>query len=441
MPAICVFVRNQFHHDARVTRICSSLQEQGFETTVFAVAAVGAPASDSWEDGHLVARVNVETPIHRSARFVTRSLATLVRRPKPARAGTDVSAPRERSQTQTSLQPVGTGRKSARALLLPLNRTWQNVAYAREAGRRAGRLHPVAYHCNDLNTVLAGWVARRIHPAPLIYDSHELWPHRKRADAGPIKTFVGELADRYWARRADAVVTVNDSIAQHMQRRYRVRQVHVVRNLPATTSRVEPAAAYAIGHVPRPRLMYVGGVQTHRGLEELIDAMPLIKHGTLVVVGPGNDAYRGELEERARSRRVADRVVFHGLVPHAQLVGVLATGDIGFALIKNFCLSYYLSLPNKLTEYIHAGLPVVASDFPEMRSVVEGNQVGIVCDPSDPAAIARSVNELLADTEGLERMKANARAAARELNWELESKRLLAIYRELIPADRWPVKS
>ena len=88
---------------------------------------------------------------------------------------------------------------------------------------------------------------------------------------------------------------------------------------------------------------------------------------------------------------MADRVVLAPPVPTGEVVRWAAGADVGLALIQNVSLSYFLSLPNKLFEYVAAGLPVVASDFPDLRRVVEERGLGTVCRPDDPAAIARAI--------------------------------------------------
>jgi glycosyltransferase involved in cell wall biosynthesis len=327
-------------------------------------------------------------------------------------------------------------RKRLRDLLTPPHRFFQGLRYARLAGERAAALKPVAYHCHDLNSILAGVRARRRHPAPLIYDAHELWPHRNRPDARRRKTWVIERADRYFARRASAVITVNDSIAQHMQRRYGIRDVIVLRNTPSLTARSAPPERGLLDDIDGARLVYVGGIQTHRGLEEIIDAMPTIGGATFVAVGPGDPEYRAGLERRVAERGAGDRVRFVEWVPQEAVIATVAQADLGMCLIKNYCLSYYLSLPNKFFEYVHAGVPVLASDFPEMRRLVDTYELGVVCDPGDPAAIARAVNDLLGRPDDVKRMRDNALKASQELNWERERERLVTLYRRLVVTAR-----
>lgn len=485
-PTVCMFVRNLFLHDARVTREALSLIDAGFSVVVFAVASTERDAGEEWQGPIRVVRITLGTAVSRfvsSLLMVTRIWYRMAMFPRKVRslfsrmvfelrgdgepktygarpAGSSrrmwMSLMRPVRLIVSSVWPLPTGatRKSYseryqgrppatvkalaearhrfRDFIWPLHRFLQTVKFGRIAGRMAADLKPVAYHCHDLNSAWAGYRARRWWDAPVVYDSHELWPHRNRADARRRKTWVLERVDRFFARKARAVVTVNESIARHMEDRYRIPEVVVLRNTPLLSAG-RPDEGIAPLHLPPPRLIYAGGIQTHRGIEELIQAMPSIPQGTLVLIGPGNERYRESLEKLAETHGVHERVRFTGLVKQEALVATIAQGDVGFALIKNYCLSYYLSLPNKFFEYLHAGLPVIASDFPEMRRLVDRYEVGVTCDPADPAAIAKAVTDLLGRPDDMERMRKNAQRAAAEVNWESESKHLLNLYRRLVP--------
>jgi glycosyltransferase involved in cell wall biosynthesis len=451
-----MFVRNKFQHDQRVTRQALTLIANGFHVVVFAVATHPSEAGRETVNGIEVHRMMLETPIskfvralgsvisrwNRLVRRVRRNLAVRVLRrvlriakrvvrgkPMPRKAAPPIARP-------ASVRAANSARDRIRVFLQPAHRFFQAWKFGRRAGAAAASMKPVAYHCHDLNAIMAGYLARRIHRAPMIYDSHELWPHRNRADKRRRKTFVLAVADAFFSRRADAVITVCESIAVHMEKHYRLRKpVNVIRNTPMLYERHQMHTV--ADDVPRPRIMYVGGIQTHRGLEQLIDSMAMIDDGNLIAIGPGLDDYRATLERRARAAGTGDRVRFPGLLPHVEVIETLAKGDVGTVFFQNYCLSYYYSLPNKFFECIHAGLPVVASNFPELQRLIDRYEVGITCDPHDTAAIARAVNWMLANPAELARMRENTKKAAAELNWERESEKYVGIYRALV-GDAWP---
>ncbi len=440
-PVVAMFVRNTFHHDARVTKEATALIDAGADVVVFAVALDPAEVGESQQGQILVIRQQLPSAVWKLvsvlATFIRayakllniskRVVRRLTRRPlpPPKHGAAPTQAP--------TVAAANAARWRLRDFLTPAHRFLQALRFARIAGEEAAALKPVAYHCHDLNSILAGFRARRVHRAPVIYDAHELWPHRNRPDARRRKTWVMEKADAYFSRRADGVITVNESIARHMESRYRLPEVVVIRNIPALAARSAPPPFAVLDDLPRPRLVYVGGIQTNRGIEQVIDALPLIEGAVFFAVGPGHDSYRATLERRAVERGVGARVRFLPRVPIESVVQTVAQGDLGMCLFQGGHLSYYWTLPNKFFEYIHAGVPVLASDFPETRRLVDRYEIGAVCDPGDPADIAAKVKDLLSRSDDLARMRDNTTKAAQELNWELERKHLVELYRRLVP--------
>jgi glycosyltransferase involved in cell wall biosynthesis len=439
---VAMFVRNTFHHDARVTKEATALIDEGVDVVVFAVAIDPAEVGESQQGPIRVIRQTLPSAVWKLVSLVAafiREYAKLLNIAKRIlRRATGRSAPPSTkggtpATPARSVAAANAARWRLRDFLTPAHRFLQGIRYARVAGEQAAALKPVVYHCHDLNSILAGFRARRLHPAPVIYDAHELWPHRNRPDARRRKTWVMEKADRYCSRHADGVITVNESIARHMEKRYGLPEVVVIRNIPALAARDEPPPFAVLDDLPRPRLVYVGGIQTNRGIEQVIDALPQIEGAVFFAVGPGDDSYRAALERRAAEHGVAGRVRFLPRVPIASVVRTVTQGDLGMCLFQGGYLSYYWTLPNKFFEYIHAGVPVLASDFPETRRLVDRYEIGAVCDPGDPADIAAKVNDLLSRPDDLARMRDNTTKAAQELNWELEQKHLVALYRRLVP--------
>jgi glycosyltransferase involved in cell wall biosynthesis len=149
------------------------------------------------------------------------------------------------------------------------------------------------------------------------------------------------------------------------------------------------------------------------------------------MMGYGPSKYIDEFQEFALSNGVHLRVSFFGPVPVEEVTLYASTADLGIAPIENVCLSYYYSSPNKVFEYMSAGLPVVGSSFPELRKIIESYHLGRTFDPDDPEDIAKAINDVLSDSGRYEQMKRNAIEAAKIFNWENESKKLLAFYRSL----------
>jgi glycosyltransferase involved in cell wall biosynthesis len=141
-------------------------------------------------------------------------------------------------------------------------------------------------------------------------------------------------------------------------------------------------------------------------------------------------AYAEQLERLAEQLGVSGRTHFHPPVALAELLSYTHQADVGVSLLVDSCENHRLALPNKLFEYLAAGLPVVVSDLPEMRRLVTERGVGWVTDSSDPADIARVLGEALGE-RGDHGLRERVRAAAAELNWAHERSRLTDLYARL----------
>ena len=322
-----------------------------------------------------------------------------------------------------------------------LSRPWQNrllsppikhLEFALRVWQLAGHEPAQIYHAKDANTLPAAWLASKRNHAKLIYDSHELETGRNfpSNNVAGIYRKLWTLPEKIFIRQANSIITVSPSIANEISRIYHLPTPYVILNCPLL-SPVQATARLRQEfniHEKLYILLYQGTVSTGRGIEAFLNAVQLIKNVVGVVLGDGSalESYRN----RVRSGEW-ERVYLPGAVLSVDLPLYTASADLGIALIQDNCLSHRLSLPNKLFEYLHAGLPVVCSDLPEMARVVRNYQVGEVVDPEDPSSIANGIQSILGDPVRYARMKANTKKAINDFNWQNESKKLIEIYESL----------
>ena len=290
------------------------------------------------------------------------------------------------------------------------------------------------YHAHDLNTLpVAYWLARK-NRGKLIYDSHEFYLERNMPRAySRYSKFLRQILEGFLVRRSDLTITVNETISNELGRLYKVRPFKVIMNTP---SLVQPARHEVQNllrdelHIPNSMkiLLYSGAITFNRGLPQLMESLNQLRDCVVVLMGPGRDPFKQQLRQASEELGVSNRVYFFGPVPSDQVTTYASGADVGVAPIDNVCLSYYYCSPNKIFEYILAGLPVIASDFPEMRRVVQEYGVGLTFDPSDPVNIARAARGVLDEPELRERVRLNMSEASRVFNWENESRKLLAYY-------------
>lgn len=287
-----------------------------------------------------------------------------------------------------------------------------------------------AYHCHNIHPAPAVLAAARLRGARIVYDAHELYGEvRPGARLGSrLAARLSRIVERAIVRMADEVITTNPSRAAVLARRYGLDEVRVVANVPAAIESVEPLDP---GFPAGPILLYQGGIYAEaRAFEQTICAMRELPGVTLAILGFGRDRDRALIGEWARREGVQDRVILFDAVPFDQLVRIAAAATVGLVPLRNISLNSWFGDTNKLFEYLMAGLPVVGSDFPEVRRVLDEGApaVGEVFDPEDHASIAAAVRSVL-DEDGYEARRHEARRIALDRYcWHHEEVALLSCY-------------
>ena len=420
-PRVCMFVHSPLLHDARVEREAATLAAAGYEVRVVAARGAGTPARER-RDGFEVERVDSDPA---PTRAIRRALAACGR---GGEIGT-VAAPLQGGRAGV--------RGAAERVALRAHLAAELARYVRRAAAAAGAAPARVWMAHDLDALPAAWLAQRRYGGRLLYDSHELFS--ERIAVSPAARPLWRALERRLAPRTDGVITVGDGVAAELARRYGIPTPTVVRNLPAARPPGDDHGSplrSSLGLRADARIaLYLGGLQRGRGLETLVDVAARLADGDVIVLmGPGHPDYVADLRARAARTGAGARVLFAPAVATDDIVRWAAGADVGLALIQNVSLSYFLSLPNKLFEYVAAGLPVVASDFPELRGVVEGRGLGVVCPPHDAEAIARAIAWTLDDPVRHARLRTAARAAAAELTWDSESRILVELVGRLARA-------
>ena len=298
--------------------------------------------------------------------------------------------------------------------------------------RQAAREFPAqVYHASDLYTLPALHAAARAHAGRLAYDARELYAHVAATTGRPWIRLFWQSVERRYIRRADAVFTVSPSIAQALQQTYRITPPIVLYNAP-------PAQSLAPSGVLRERLglsadtaivLHQGQLRSHRGVTRLVEAFRHVPGGVLVFLGDG--PLKPALRQSALHPELAGRVHFLDPVPPDALLPVTASADIGVTLLEDVCLNHRYALPNKLFEYLRAGVPVLGSDLPEVRRVVMDYDVGRVVDPADEAALADTLRYMVDHSEDRARWARNAPAVFDTYSWEQSAARFVRTYQNL----------
>jgi len=301
--------------------------------------------------------------------------------------------------------------------------------FAWKVSQRAEKDTATIYHAFDANTLPAAWIAARRARSKLIYDARELETGRNFS-----ASHVPGIIRRYWAlpeklfiRQAAAIITTSQSHANELVRIYHIPAPWVVKNCPEIYSSEKSNRIHEEFAIPNSNkiVLYQGLLTPGRGIENLFQAIQPLPQTVAVALGDGPSLE--DLRYRARQGEW-QRVYLPGKVPLKELLSYTSSADIGSVLIEDVCLSYRLSLPNKLFEYIQAGLPVIGSNLPEIARVIHEHEIGEVITPENIPDITRAISRLIDDPLHYHEIQLNVQRAAQIYNWENESKKLLQAY-------------
>ncbi len=429
---IAMFVFNPCTRDPRVDREASVLAEAGHQVRVLAFLEPGLPQREA-RNGYEVVRADQRSGWKR---FVDdRLLAPLKkgrkRNPQASEAqpvaAVQVSSPPDRDPAVGGCPPppprelppqASEAVRRHQAYIARINGVWAGMA---------ADWKPQVCHAHDLDTLQAAAEAARLSGARLVYDAHELWSEQHYFGSQEEVAYWEALEARL-APLADQVITVNESIASELERRYGLRPVMPLLNCPRlVTCGPERRGVLRGLSGGRPVALFQGGYMADRGLEELVVAAGMQDRVAVALRGYGDR----EPALRELAARHGGKVLFLPPVPASQMVEGSAEADIGLIPYLPTCLNNYLCTPNKLFEYMAAGVAVAGADVPELRRFIAGEDLGALFDPRSPRAIAGALVEL-AGPARLEGCCARSRRAAEErYNWEREGRKLVDLYHGL----------
>ncbi len=284
---------------------------------------------------------------------------------------------------------------------------------------------------NDLDTLLPNYIIAKLKRTPLVYDSHEYFTEvpelvdRKRVQS------IWKYIERKIFPKLDNVITVNDSIANLFHQDYGILP-NVVRNIPRSRDSIQRVSRESLGlPIDKPILILQGsGINVDRGSEELVDAMPFISNAILLIIGGGDVI--GKLKSATNKLGLNERIIYKPRLPYEQMMKYTSIADLGLTFDKSTNLNYKYSLPNKLFDYIQAGVPVLSSCLPEIEKVIKKYNVGDFIDDHNPEKIATKINHILNNQGLIKEWKKNCSFAAIELTWENEEKVLKKIYSKYV---------
>jgi glycosyltransferase involved in cell wall biosynthesis len=385
-PHICLTFWGNLKHDARVIRTAGALVHAGAAVTVVCTDTQGdLPKHEEHPEGFSVRRIRRPSP---------RRMRIVDGRPAIGRMGAIWAAAR--------------GAVAHVRLALAAFQTKADV-----------------YHSADIFPLVVTWVVARLRRRPILYEAYEISTDREGFQ--PIVSLV-RAVERFLCRRVNRVFATTEMRAAHLEREYDIARPDVLQNRPPYRPAVDSnllrdTCAIGEDHVV---VLYQGGLQPGRGLFNLLEAAEQVEGAVFVLMGTG--VLQEALREHVKVQQLQDKVMILPAVRAEDLHSWTCSADVGVQVLENTCLNHYTTDSNKLFEYAMAGLPVVASDFPEIRKVVSGYDIGVLVDPADVSAIGCAIQNLVDDCELRQTHRRHALRAAPELSWGTQVPVLLEAY-------------
>jgi glycosyltransferase involved in cell wall biosynthesis len=416
---VAILINNPYVADARAWKTAVSLGRAGHDVTVVARWGPGLATSEEL-DHHAVTRV--------------RQPQSLARLPVPGLPETDVVDAGWLAGTRRRVRET-VGRTAQAVRYLRLSRAW--------AQEIAEQVEPADVWQAESVITLGLAVALRDRVGGLIvYDANDIDSEAGRMARlpGPWKRLL-RRHERSLARAADAVITVSDPYAQVLTRILGRPVDAIVRNAAIVDEGPEPTRDdvrrndrfHRLLDLPADRriVLYMGQVMRGRGLRQLFEAIALVADADLVVAGFGPDYERYQAIAAALPQK--DRIHFTGSVSPADIPEWTRGADVSAMPVQPDTLNHRFNTPTKLYDAMGVGVPVVASDLPGIAPIVRETGCGVLCDPEDPADIARAIREVIdaPESERLERRLACLRAARDQYSWQLQVRGLLSVYERL----------
>jgi glycosyltransferase involved in cell wall biosynthesis len=288
---------------------------------------------------------------------------------------------------------------------------------------------PDIVHAHDVNTLPTGWLVSVLTRSPLIYDAHEISTDRE--GYASFRSIVGWV-EKHLMPRAAASITTTDTRAKFFARAYGVPRPLVLQNRPRyeLVERSQRIRNELNLQETWPIVLYQGGLQQGRGLERLVEAAAQVSNSYFVFIGGGR--IESVLKELAHSLGLENRVYFIPTVSLADLPSYTASADIGVQPIENTCLNHLSTDSNKLFEYMMAGLPVVASSLPEIRTLVSEHELGLLVEPGSISELAFAICRLVGNDDLRHKFEKNAAIASQHLNWDEQEGALLSLYKDVL---------
>jgi glycosyltransferase involved in cell wall biosynthesis len=274
---------------------------------------------------------------------------------------------------------------------------------------------------NDLDTLLPNYIIGKLQNKKLVFDSHELFSEIPELVNKQRVKKVWLFLEKKIIPKLQTVITVSDSIKKHYQNLYGISAI-VIRNIPEIKTINQKN--FEIDTKGKKVILYQGSVNIGRGIELMIDTMALLDEYLFIVIGDGD--ILEQLKEKVSNLSLHDKVKFIGKKTPEELKELTPNATIGMSLEEDLGLNYRYALPNKIFDYLHANVPVIVADLPEMRSLIKKHLIGEILTERTHKILAKTIINMTSISYEKE-----LKTAKKELNWSKEKEKLISIFSKL----------
>ncbi|MBE1298315.1 MAG: glycosyltransferase [Alteromonadaceae bacterium] len=397
---LAVLVSNPCNKDARVLKAIDVAKKQNFKVKVFCVTSADVPSYEA-KDGVEFIRSNWN-PVDTALNLTVFSLIA-----------------------KFSI-------KLAKAIIVAIMPYLKYSLFKKIFADGVIDFQPDIIHSHDFICLPTASYVSKITGCKLIYDAHELEVHRNPPLPFFRKRYVGWLEKRC-AKRADAIITVGENIANILSRSFK-KKVHVVFNSP----RIEPINRNIREDLQlddeTPVMLYVGKVTVGRGVEEILSLMTTLPGVVFAAVGPCDQRSKEKLYKMAERLKISQRFRILPPVHYTKVVSYISGADVGLLSVMPVTLSYELCMPNKLFEMTFAEVPILANDLTEVRELITKLGNGRVLDFSVPEQLPGAITEIIAKKSSYiaNLKKESSQSLLKSISWENQEKLISDIYQDVL---------
>lgn len=282
------------------------------------------------------------------------------------------------------------------------------------------------YLANDLDTLVANFLASKIKKKKLIYDSHEYFTEVPELINRKFVKRIWEIIEKFTLPKIKYSYTVCESIAGIYNKKYGI-DMKVVRNIPLCDNN-HKSIKFEKNVTKNKTIIYQGALNIGRGLEQFVEAMLYTKGMEFLIIGDGD--IKNKLEMKVKNLNLEQKVFFKGKLQFNELYKYTVNADLGISIEENIGLNYYYALPNKIFDYIKAETPIFASRLPEIEKIILKYEIGEFIENHNPKHLAEKLTMLLNSKEKLKFYSENTKKAKKELCWEKEFLLILDLFKE-----------